>query len=147
MKTVAQNRRAKFDYEIVDTVEAGMMLTGQEAKSCRQGHVNLAGAYVSLTSGKPVLKNASISAYEFAGPLPDYDPNRDRPLLLKKTEAAKLESLLAEKGVSLVPLEVRAGRYIKVLLGLGRGRKRVDKRHKIKEREIDRQLRETSTYS
>ncbi len=141
MKVVAQNRRARYDYEIIDTVEAGIMLTGQEAKSCRQGNANLAGAYVSFASGKAVLKNASIAPYAYAGPLPEYDLHRDRPLLLKKAEAAKLDSLLAEKGVSLVPLEIKAGKYIKVLLGLGRGRKRLDKRENIKKRDIDRQLR------
>lgn len=141
MKVVADNRRARFDYEILDTVEAGIQLTGPEVKSCRGGHVQLQGAYVSFLGNTPVLKKAKISLYTFAS-LPDYDPERDRPLLLKKAEARKLQGAVEEKGVTVVPLQVRAGKYIKVLLGLGRGRKRLDKRARIKERETSRKLRE-----
>ena len=142
MKVVAQNRRAKFDYEIIDTVEAGMMLTGPEVKSCRRGHISLAGAYVSFLGGKPVLKGASISKYAFTGPDVAHDDKRDRELLLKKTEAAKLQRATEEKGMTLIPLEVRAGKYIKIAIGLGRGRKKLDKRQAIKERETGRRLRE-----
>ncbi|OGJ55617.1 SsrA-binding protein [Candidatus Peribacteria bacterium RIFCSPHIGHO2_02_FULL_52_16] len=139
-KTVAQNRRARFDYEILETVEAGVMLTGQEVKSCRMGHVNLAGAYVTFVHGKPVLKKAKISLYAFATAT-DYDPERDRPLLLKKNEVEKLQSQTETKGITVIPLEVHAGKYIKVVLGLGRGRKNYDKRQKIKERSIGKKLR------
>lgn len=142
MKTVAQNRRARFDYDITDTVECGLVLTGQEVKSCRLGQVNLAGSYVSFFGGKATLKQAKISPYKYAGVLPDYDPGHDRLLLLKKNEAAKLEAVQSEKGVAIIPLEIRAGRFIKVLIGIGRGRKRLDKRQKIKEREMGRRLRE-----
>ena len=140
MKPVAQNRRARFDYEILETVEAGIQLTGPEVKSCRGGHVNLAGAYVSFHGAVPTLKNAKIAKYAFAST--EHVEMRDRPLLLKKTESEKLQRAVEEKGVTLVPLEVRAGKYVKVLLGLGRGRKRMDKRQKIKEREMGRRVRE-----
>jgi SsrA-binding protein len=146
VKIVARNRRASYDYEILETVEAGIVLTGQEAKSTRQGNVNLAGSYVSLVSGRPVLKNASIARYAFATGLEDYDPGRDRALLLSKTEIARISAKLDERGASLVPLEVRAGRHIKLLLGLGRGRKRLDKRHKIREREVSRKLKQGKEY-
>ncbi len=142
MKIVAENRRARFDYEILDTVEAGIMLTGQEVKSCRTGNISLAGSYISFLGGRPVLKKASIAPYKFALPLPDYDPTHDRPLLLKKSEARKIEAASEEKGMSVVPLEVRAGKFIKVVIGVGRGRKRIDKRQRIKERETGRKLRE-----
>lgn len=142
MKTVASNRRAKYDYEIVDTVEAGIMLHGQEVKSCRAGNINLAGAYVSFLGQKPTLKGCHIAPYRFASNLDDYDPNRERILLLHKSEVEKLESALAEKGVSLIPLEVKAGRHIKVVLGLGKGRKRHQKKQKKKESDIKRRLRE-----
>lgn len=142
MKTVAQNRRARFDYEITETVEAGIILSGQEVKACRLGQISLAGSYVSFFGGKPVLKQAKISVYKYAGVLPDYDPAHDRVLLMKKSELLKLESVQAEKGVSLVPLEIHAGKFIKVLIGVGRGRKRFDKRQKIKEREVGRRVRE-----
>lgn len=146
MKTAAHNRRAKFDYEILDTVEAGIVLTGQEAKSCRLGQVNLAGSYVSFASGRPVLKQAKISPYKYAGIIPDYDPGHDRDLLLSKAQLSKLESVQAEKGVSIIPLEFRLGKFIKVLLGIGRGRKRLDKRQRIKDREMSRNIREKGDY-
>ncbi|MDD5469210.1 MAG: SsrA-binding protein SmpB [Candidatus Peribacteraceae bacterium] len=146
MKTVAQNRRARYDYEILDTVEAGVMLTGQEAKSCREGHMNLSGSYVSLRSGVPTLKNATIAPYTFAGNLPDYEPGRERMLLLQKSQIAKLAVQLNEKGISLIPLEVRAGRHIKILLGLARGRRRLDKRHAIRERDVRKKLKKGEDY-
>ena len=141
MKVVANNRRARFDFEITDTVEAGIILTGPEVKSCRAGHVNLSGAYVSFFGHKPILKQAKISPYAFAKISADYDPGHDRELLLSKTEKARLEAVTAEKGVTIIPLEVRAGKYIKVLLGMGRGRKTIDKRHRIRERDMDRKMR------
>ncbi|MBI3332064.1 SsrA-binding protein SmpB [Candidatus Peregrinibacteria bacterium] len=142
MKVVADHRRARFDYEIRETVEAGLILSGQEVKACRAGQVNLAGAYVTFLQGNPILKKMKISPYKFASGLDDYDPERDRPLLLKQHERKKLQNAVEEKGVTVIPLEVRAGKYIKVLLGLGRGRKKFDKRQKIKERETGRRLRE-----
>ena len=130
-KKVAQNRRARFDYEIIDTLEAGISLTGQEVKSCRAGQVNLAGSYVSFLGPSPRLKNASIAPYAFASGLENYNPSRERLLLLSKKDIQKLESLTQEKGVTVIPLEVLAGKYIKVVLGIGRGRKRLDKRQHI----------------
>ncbi len=141
MKIVAQNRRARFDYEILDTVEAGLVLTGQEVKSCRLGQVSLAGSYVSFHSGKPILKAMKISPYAYASGLEGYDPGHDRGLLMKKSQIAKLQAASAEKGMSTIPLEVHADKFIKVLIGIGRGRKRIDKRQRIKEREVGRRLR------
>ncbi len=140
-KVVAQNRRARFDYEILDTVEAGIVLSGQEVKSCRLGQVSLLGSYVSFVSGLPVLKAMKISKYAYASGLEGYDPGHDRLLLLKKHQIVKLQSASNEKGMSVVPLEVHAGKFIKVLIGIGRGRKRMDKRQHIKEREVGRKLR------
>ena len=140
MKVVARNKRARFDYEIQETLEAGIILTGQEVKSARAGHVNLSGAYVSFMSGKPVLKNAKIQKYAYASGLDDYVPDRDRELLLRKNECERLQSAASEKGVTVLPLEVRSARTIKVLLGVGRGRKRTDKRQRIREREVERGL-------
>ncbi|MBT4120161.1 MAG: SsrA-binding protein SmpB [Candidatus Peribacter sp.] len=142
MKTIAHNRRAKYDYDIVDTLEAGITLTGQEVKSCRMGNINLAGAYVSLVSGSPVIKGMKIARYSHASNLESYEPGRDRTLLLNKKEIVKLTTKLAEQGVSLVPLEVKAGKYIKVILGLGKGKKRYDKRQSKKEQDIGRRLKE-----
>lgn len=142
MNIVAKNRRATFDYEILETVEAGIMLTGPEVKSCRLGQVSLLGSYVSFFGGKPILKQAKISPYKYAGPMPDYDPGHDRELLLRKNQAKKLEASQEEKGISIIPLEVHAGKFIKVVIGVGRGRKRHDKRQKIKERDVRRKMRE-----
>lgn len=142
MKTVAQNRKARHNYEIVDTVEAGIILTGQEVKSCRAGGMNLAGSYVSFHTGKPVLKGASIAKYRFAAGVEDYDPGKDRVLLLKQSETERLQTKLEEQGVALVPLEVKAGRHIKVVLGLGKGKKKYDKRQSKKQKDVQRRLRE-----
>ena len=142
VKVVAQNRRAKFDLDIQETVEAGILLTGQEVKSCRLGQISLAGSYISFYSGVPTLKQAKIAPYKYASDLESYEPGRDRPLLLRKEQMRKLEAMAAEKGIAIVPLEVRAGRFIKLLLGVGKGRKRLDKRQRIREREVGRRLRE-----
>ncbi|MDD4628730.1 MAG: SsrA-binding protein SmpB [Candidatus Peribacteraceae bacterium] len=146
MKVTAQNRRARFDYEILETTEAGIVLTGQEAKSCRMGHVNLSGAYVSFLREKPVLKNMGISRYTYASKNEPYDERRDRDLLLSATEIHKLQTKTEEKGMAVVPLELHVGKFVKVLLGLGRGRKKVDKRHRIKEREVERKLKSGGEY-
>jgi SsrA-binding protein len=122
-------------------VTAGIMLTGQEVKSCRMGHVDLAGSYVSFLKDQPILKQMKISPYKFASNLDGYDPGHDRPLLLKKNESEKLQAMSEQKGVTIIPLEVQAGKFIKVLIGIGRGKKTIDKRKVIKERDIERRLR------
>ena len=142
MKKVAENRRARFDYEILDTVEAGIMLTGQEVKSCRLGQVSLTGSYLSFVSGVPVLKAMKISRYAYASGLDGYDPGHDRKLLLSKHQIEKIQSASSEKGMTVIPLEVLSGKFVKVVIGVGRGRKRLDKRQRIKEREVGRRVRE-----
>ncbi len=146
MKSVAQNRRARYDYDILDTYQAGVALNGPEVKSCRAGMVNLSGAYVSFLSGRPVLKNVTIAQYAFASGMAEYQPGRDRNLLLSKAEIAKLESAAAEKGVTILPLEVKAGRTIKIILGVARGQKKFDKRQKIKERDVETRLKRGEEY-
>lgn len=140
MKTVAQNRRVKFDYEILETIEAGIMLTGPEVKSCRQGNVQLSGAYLSFQRGTPIIKKMKISQYAYAKNVP-HEEERDRELLLKKSEKEKLQTYTDQRGIAVVPMEVRAGRFIKILLAVGRGRKKLDKRARIKERETEKKLR------
>lgn len=142
MKPVASNRRARFDYEITDTILAGIMLTGQEVKSCRMGHVDLSGSYVSFHGGKPIIKHLSISPYSYASGLEGYDPGQDRPLLLKNEEAMRLQELTNQKGITVIPLEVQAGKYIKLLIGIGKGRKTIDKRRVIKERDIEKRMKQ-----
>lgn len=135
MKIVAKNRRATFDFEILETFEVGIQLTGQEVKACRMNLADLSGAYVSFTHATPVLKKMTIRPYPFASNALLQDPSRDRILLLHTKEIDQLKRATDEKGMSVIPLEVKAGKYIKVVLGLGRGRKQYDKREKIKERE------------
>jgi len=146
VKVVASNKRARFDYEILEEIEAGIILTGQEVKSARGGHVHLSGAYVSMLTGKPVLKNLTIEPYRYASDLGRYDKQRDRELLLHARQINRLVGKSQEKGMSILPLEVRAGRTIKVLLGLGRGRKKYDKRERIKEREVKKRLRKGEEF-
>ncbi len=141
MALVAQNRRARFDFEILETLEVGIKLTGPEVKSCRNGHVNLAGAYVSFLGGNATIKHLTISPYQQAAPSERPDPERERPLLLKKNEIERLQAMSAEKGIAIIPLEVHAAKYIKLLLGIGRGRKTIDKRQRIKERDTERNMR------
>ena len=138
---MAKNKRVRFDYEILEELEAGMILTGQEVKSVRAGNADLKGAYVSFLGSKPILKNSTIQPYKYASNLTGYDPGRDRELLLRKGELEKLRAASEEKGISVLPLEFRSGRMIKVLLGVGRGRKTIDKRRRIKEREVEKKIR------
>lgn len=142
-KTVAENRRARHDYDILETTEAGVILTGPEVKSCRMGRINIAGAYVSFLRKIPRLKGANISLYPYTR-VPDYDPHRERTLLLKEREAERLWSCAEQKGCTVIPLEVTAGKYVKILLGVARGRKKYDKREKIRTREAERRLRQGS---
>ncbi|TSC60029.1 MAG: SsrA-binding protein [Candidatus Peregrinibacteria bacterium Greene0416_62] len=146
MKIVAQNRRARFDYEIVETIEAGMMLTGSEVKSCREGHISLVGAYVTVHKGKVKLRNVTIARYRYAAGSQTNEPERERELLLKSAEIDRLSTAVDQKGMTLVPLEVRAGKYIKIVIGLGRGKKKFDKRASIKKRDVERKLREGREY-
>ncbi|MDA1208977.1 MAG: SsrA-binding protein SmpB [bacterium] len=145
-KVVASNRKARHDYEITDTVEAGIILTGQEVKACRAGTINLSGAYVSFLGGKPILKQSTIAKYAHASNLSDYEPGRDRELLLSKRDIERMQSKVSEQGATIVPLEVRAARYIKVVLGLAKGRSRVDKRHSIKDKDIKRRMKKGEEY-
>jgi len=136
----AKNKKALFDYEILKKVEAGLVLDGQEVKSIRKGGIKLAGAHVVFHKDEPFLLNAHISKYRHAGPLPNYDPNRTRKLLLKKKEIAYLRAKSQEKGLTIVPLSVyTSGRRIKVEIGVAKGKKKHDKREAIKGREAKRQ--------
>lgn len=146
IKVVAQNRRARFDYEITDTVEAGMILTGPEVKSCREGQVSLAGSYVLIQNGKVILRHAKIARYIYAAGTEPYEPAHERELLLKRAEVERFSSAVDQKGMTIIPLEIRAGKFIKILLGLGKGKKNFDKRSSIKKREVERKLREGREY-
>jgi SsrA-binding protein len=148
MKTFAINKRANYDYQILDKYEAGLVLSGQEVKSVKLGHINLKGSYVTISNNKKgnpqaMLINAHISPYKYAGKIPNYDPLKSRKLLLHKTELQKLIGKTAEH-LTLVPIKVynKQG-FIKLEFGLGKGKRKIDKREDIKKRDIDRQIRRT----
>lgn len=144
-KLIAQNRRARHEYEILDTFEAGIALLGPEVKSLRAGAANLSDAYATVRRGEVFLVNAHISPYAQAG-RENPDPRRERKLLLHKREIARLQGQVAERGRTLIPLSLyfRQGR-VKVELALARGKRRHDRRETLRrreqEREVERELR------
>lgn len=137
---VATNRRARFEYEILDTWEAGIVLTGPEVKSLRAARANLGDAYAQIHRGELWLEKLHISPYEPATRDNPSDPQRRRKLLLHRHEIARLDGRVAEKGLTLVPVTLyfRGGRA-KVELALARGKHRHDKRETIRRREHDRE--------
>jgi SsrA-binding protein len=143
MPVLALNKRAKFDYEILETFEAGLVLSGQEVKSVRQGAASLQGAYVAINQkNEASLINANIPLYKMAGQQPNYDPTRSRKLLLHRQEINYLAKKLQQPGLTIVPISLYTkGRKIKLELGLARGKKLFDKRKSIKEREEKRRIK------
>ena len=141
MKLVAENRKARFDYAIEETVEAGISLTGTEVKSLRRGHANLRDAHAFIRGGEVFLLNAHIAPYE-QGNRMNHDPTRSRKLLLHRREIDHLEGRVRQQGMTLVPLRLyfnERGRA-KVELALGRGKKKYDKRQTIADRDAKRQI-------
>ncbi len=135
------NPRARFDYEIIDTWEAGMRLTGAEVKAVRDGSMSLKGAYVALHNEEAYLLNAHIGPYAKAIQK-NYEPTQSRKLLLHKKEIKRLIGLTKQKGLTLVPLKVYTQHNkLKLLFGLGRGKSRIDKRAAIKKHDIDREVK------
>jgi len=140
---VASNRRARFDYEILDTFEAGLSLLGPEVKSLRGGKASLAEAFAVVRRGEAYLVGCHIPPYEQAS-RENPDPRRERKLLLHRREIAELEGGASERGFTIIPLELyfRRGRA-KVSLALARGKKRHDKRETIRTREEEREVART----
>ena len=136
---VAQNRKARHDYEILDTVEAGLVLRGAEVKSVREGKVNLQDGWATVDRGEAWLHGVHISPYDPASRW-NVDPVRTRKLLLSKHQIRDLAARVFEKGLTLVPLDLhfRNG-YAKVTIAVARGRRKYDKREAIKRREMDRE--------
>lgn len=139
---IAENRKARFDYEILQTYEAGLVLTGSEVKSLRAKQIQLKDSYVSFRGDEAFLQNAHIAEYR-ASSYNNHVPERLRKLLLHRNELDRINGSIREKGLSCVPLKVyfKNGRA-KVELALVRGKKAHDKRDSIKKRDVSRQLRE-----
>lgn len=146
MKVLSENKKAYFNYAILEKIEAGLVLIGQEVKSIKTGRINLAGSYVSLNNNELFLVGAHIPPYQPKNSPPDYLPERPRKLLLKKSEIKYLIGKTKEKGLTLVPLKVYTKKAkIKLEFGIAKGKKKADKRETIKKRtltkEIERELK------
>ncbi len=140
MEDLVSNRKAFHNYEVLETYEAGIILLGTEIKSLRNHGGNLQEAYVVFHQGDPYLKNSSIAPYKY-GTHFNHEERRERKLLLHKREIAKLQSLTTEKGLTVIPLAMYLKHgFVKVKLGVARGKKAYDKRAALKKREHDRQI-------
>ena len=141
-----QNKKAKFDYEIIDTYEAGIVLTGTEIKSIRAGKAQLRDSYAVIRNGEVFLLNMHISHYE-QGNIFNHDETRTRKLLHKK-EILKLRDKVEVEGLTIVPIKLYfKGNKAKILIGIAKGKKTYDKREAIKKRDIDRDLKQQTKFS
>lgn len=144
MTTFSESRKVRFNYEILETLEAGVELFGYEVKSVKAAQVSLEGAYIIVRGGEAYVIGMHISPYQNANTPKDYDPLRTRKLLLTKKEIRELADKEATKGLTIVPLSLYSkGRRIKVSIGIVRGKKQFDKRETIKKRDTDREIRRT----
>lgn len=140
MPTLANNKRAKFDYELLEEFEAGLKLTGAEVKSIKGGHAQIDRAFVSIEHGEVWLKGAHVSAYKPAGVNLNYNPERPRKLLVHKKERNRMIGKIHEAGLTFVPISLYTkGDLIKLSFALARGKKKFEKREAIKEREFKRE--------
>jgi SsrA-binding protein len=140
--SLAENRKAHFNYEVLEKFEAGLVLTGSEVKSLRKGQASLDGAFVSMKGGKPAIVGMHIALYQPSNPSSTSDSRRERALLLKEEEILDLTERARTEGLAIIPLSVYAkGKKIKMSIGLARGKKKYDKRESLKKRDADRDIR------
>jgi len=136
------NKKASFDYALLESIEAGVELLGTEAKSVRAKHGSLSGAYVAILSGEIYLLGAHIPAWQERNVATTYDPYRSRKLLLNKKELLGLEKALHTKGLTVIPISLYSkGRYIKAQIAIAKGKKNFDKRDVLKKKDLDREAR------
>lgn len=141
MKILAENKKAYFNYQILEKFEAGMVLIGQEVKSIKIGRINLAGSYVVLRDNEAFLVGCKVPPYQPKNAPSDYNPERSRKLLLKKLEIKYLIGKSKQKGLTLVPLKVYTKRgNIKLEFGIARGKKKGDRRELLKKKEVKRRI-------
>ena len=141
-KLLAENRYAKFQYAISETIEAGIELLGTEVKSIRNGNINLRDGYCSFRDGEILLLNVHISPHKNVGPFFNHDPLRNRKLLLHKKEIVKLKYNTEKKGLTIIPLSIYLkGSWIKLTIGIGKGKKLHDKRQADKQKDIKREIK------
>lgn len=142
MSTLAHNKRATFDYQVLEEFEAGLKLTGPEVKAAKLGHINMQGSFITILGNEAWLRKMHISAYQKATAQQiNYSPEHDRKLLLKKKEISYLTGKSQEKGLTIIPVSVyTTRRLIKVKIALVKPKKKFDKRQAIKKRDIDREI-------
>jgi len=141
IKIIVQNKKARFDFAIEESYEAGISLLGTEVKSIRNGKINLSDSYADFRNGELFLINCNISQYPFSHH-ENHEPLRNRKLLMKKKEMKRLSGKVIERGFTLVPLKVYLKRgYIKIEIGLAKGKKAFDKRETIKKRDQERDIK------
>ncbi len=140
IKKIAENRRAKFDYNIIETVEAGIVLYGSEVKSLRTGRASIKESYASYENREFVLINFNIPEYNLAAKGQNHEPKRIRKLLLHKKQKNKIQGLIKREGYTVIPINCYFNNkgIVKILLGFAKGKKLTDKRETIKKREWDR---------
>jgi SsrA-binding protein len=144
MTIYALNKKAKFDYNILETIEAGIVLSGPEVKSIRNGNISIKSAYITFHNSEAFLINAHIGKYKQAGNIESYNPEKNRKLLLTGKQIAYLIGKMQEKGLTIVPISVYTkGRHIKLEIAVCRGKKAFDKRETIKNRDIKREIART----
>ncbi len=142
MPTYSKNKKVHHSYEILEKLEAGLVLSGAETKAIRTETMRLKGSYISILKNEAWLINAYIPRYRYAGVATEYDPEQPRKLLLKTKEIAYLQGKIAERGLTIVPLSVYSkGRHIKLEIGVAKGKKQHDKRRDLKNRDLDRDMR------
>lgn len=143
MPTLATNKRAKFDYDLVHEFEGGLMLTGAEVKSAKKGNLSLQGAFLTIRKGELFLRNAHIGKYAPAGEQKDYDPTRDRKVLVHKSEIKKMIGKKDSEGLTIVPIRVYTKRaLVKISFALARGKRKYEKRDSIKKKDVERRMKE-----
>ena len=141
MKVLTENRKSTYNYEILETYEAGLALYGFEVKAIKTGHVSLTGSFVTLKNKELFLTNALIPPYQPKNTPVDYDQSRARKLLLKKSEISTLIGKLKIKGLTLIPIRLYTKKNrIKLEFGIAKGKRKIDKRISIKKRDIEREL-------
>lgn len=139
---LAENRKARFDYEILKRFTGGLELLGLEVKSARAGKISLSGAFIVVRGGEAYLVGADIPAYQPKNAPKEYDEARARKLLLSRSEIEELKDAEQTKGLTIVPLSVyNKGRFLKLDLAIAKGKKKFDKRQAIKKRDVERELK------
>lgn len=143
MPNLAVNKHAKSDYELLETIEGGLVLSGAEVKAAKLGNMKLQGAFLTVERGELWLKNAHIGRYKPAGVQEDYDPTRQRKVLVHKKELRKITQKKQSEGLTIVPIRVYTkGGLVKLEFAIARGKKKYEKRESIKKRDVERRMKE-----